>query len=150
MRVSSTDQSLVKVPEADVFDDSCPNENTDTLPETMPQPASEFVEFAFSSKDLHICNLNIRLIVPKIDEIRILLTNEKRFGVVQCGGRKKSPRTSTIVQFIFHFRSFEISEGILRNQKLNWFRLHILNIYLFIYLDPIWIYIYISVFESSI
>ena len=24
-------------------------------------------------------------------------------GVVQCGGRKTSPRTSTIVQFIFHF-----------------------------------------------
>ena len=44
-------------------------------------------------------------------------------GVVQCGGRKTSPRTSTIVQFIFHFWSFEISERILRNQKLNWFRL---------------------------
>ena len=24
-------------------------------------------------------------------------------GVVQCGGRKTSPHTSTIVQFIFHF-----------------------------------------------
>ena len=24
-------------------------------------------------------------------------------GVVQCGGRKTSPRTSTIVQFIFYF-----------------------------------------------
>ena len=30
-----------------------------------------------------------------------------------------SPRTSTIVQFIFHFWSFEISERILRNQKLT-------------------------------
>ena len=44
-------------------------------------------------------------------------------GVVQCGGRKTSPRTSTIVQFIFHFWSFEISERILRNQKSIWFRL---------------------------
>ena len=35
----------------------------------------------------------------------------------QCGGRKTSPRTSTIVQFIFYFWSFEISENILRNQK---------------------------------
>ena len=35
-----------------------------------------------------------------------------------CGGRKKSPRTSTIVQIIFSFWSFEISEGILRYQKL--------------------------------
>ena len=38
-------------------------------------------------------------------------------GVVQCGGRKTSPRTSTIVQFIFYFWSFEISVNILRNQK---------------------------------
>ena len=38
-------------------------------------------------------------------------------GVVQCGGRNTSPRTSTIVQFIFYFWSFEISVNILRNQK---------------------------------
>ena len=31
---------------------------------------------------------------------------------------KKSPRTSYIVQIIFSFLSFEISEGILRNQKI--------------------------------
>ena len=36
-------------------------------------------------------------------------------GVVPCGGPKKSPRTSSIVQIIFSFWSFEISEGILRN-----------------------------------
>ena len=39
-------------------------------------------------------------------------------GVVPCGGRKTSPRTSSIVQIIFSFWSFEISEGILRNQKI--------------------------------
>ena len=33
-------------------------------------------------------------------------------GVVPCGGRKKSPRTSSIVQIIFLFRSFEISKDI--------------------------------------
>ena len=38
-------------------------------------------------------------------------------GVVPCGGRKTSPRTSTIVQFIFYFWSFEISVNVLRNQK---------------------------------
>ena len=38
-------------------------------------------------------------------------------GVVPCGGPKKSPRTSSIVQIIFSFWSFEISEDILRNQK---------------------------------
>ena len=35
-----------------------------------------------------------------------------------CGGPSKSPRTSSIVQVIFSFGSFEISEGILGNQKL--------------------------------
>ena len=34
-----------------------------------------------------------------------------------CGGPKKSPRTSSIVQVIFSFWSFEISEDILRDQK---------------------------------
>ena len=31
-------------------------------------------------------------------------------GVVPCRGRKKSPRTSSIVQITFLFRSFEISK----------------------------------------
>ena len=39
-------------------------------------------------------------------------------GAVPCGGRKKSPRTSSIVQSIYSFWSFEISEDILRNQNL--------------------------------
>ena len=48
-------------------------------------------------------------------------------GVVQCGGRKTSPRTSTIVQFMFFFFffffllllfwSFQISVNVLRYQK---------------------------------
>ena len=36
---------------------------------------------------------------------------------MQCGGPKTFPRTSFTVQIIFSFWSFEISEGILRNQK---------------------------------
>ena len=35
-----------------------------------------------------------------------------------CSGPKKSPRTSSIVQVIFSFWSFEICKDILRNQKL--------------------------------
>ena len=35
-------------------------------------------------------------------------------GVVPCGGRETSPRTSSIVQIIF---SFAISEDRLRNKK---------------------------------
>ena len=37
--------------------------------------------------------------------------------IVSRGGRKTSPRTSTIVQFIFYFWSFEISVNIFRNHK---------------------------------
>ena len=33
-------------------------------------------------------------------------------GVVPCGGPKKSPRSSSIVQIIYLFRSFEISKDI--------------------------------------
>ena len=36
--------------------------------------------------------------------------------VVPCDGSNKSPRTSSILQNIFSFWSFEISEGILKNQ----------------------------------
>ena len=39
-------------------------------------------------------------------------------GVVPCGGPKKSPRTSSIVQIIFSFCSFEISEDIMRIRNL--------------------------------
>ena len=38
-------------------------------------------------------------------------------GVVPCGGLKKYPRISSIVQIIFSFWSFEFREDILRNQK---------------------------------
>ena len=38
-------------------------------------------------------------------------------GVVPCGGPKKSPRILSIVQIIFSFWSFDISESILRNPK---------------------------------
>ena len=66
-------------------------------------------------------------------------------GVVQYDGRKMSPRTSTIVQFIFHFWSFEISVNILRNQKLM-IGLDTNARQVFDYLDPFW---FISVFESA-
>ena len=60
-------------------------------------------------------------------------------GVVQCGGRKMSPRTSTIVQFIFHVWSFEVREHILINQNLI-IGLDAYSRLRFIYLDFILIY----------
>ena len=44
-----------------------------------------------------------------------------------CGGPKKSPRTSSIVQVIFSFWSFEISEDILRTQDLLSVKIHFLT-----------------------
>ena len=88
------------------FDDSCPDKITYSLPETMPQPASAFVEFA--SKGLHICNLNIRHIVPKIDEIRILLSNEKCPGILgMCETflKKNNPESQLCVVIIRKDRS---------------------------------------------
>ena len=40
-------------------------------------------------------------------------------GVVPCGGPKKSPRISSIVQIIFYVWFFEINGNILRIQKLG-------------------------------
>ena len=39
-------------------------------------------------------------------------------NVVPCGGPQKSPRSSSIVQIVFSFWSFEVSDSILRNQKI--------------------------------
>ena len=60
--------------------------------------------------------------------------------VVPCGGRKTSPSTPTIVQFIFYFWSFEISVNILRNKK-QMIGLDSYSRQVFNYLDPILIYI---------
>ena len=61
-----------------------------------------------------------------------------------CGGPKKSPRTSSIVQIIFSFLFFDISEGNLRNQK------HIIGLDSFsnqrlIYFVPFGLYILLKV-----
>ena len=39
-------------------------------------------------------------------------------GVVPCGGPKRSPRISSIVQIMFSFSSFEIREGIWGSLKI--------------------------------
>ena len=48
-------------------------------------------------------------------------------GVVPCGGPKKSPRTSSIVQIIFFFQSFEISEDIWSISNILYVKDHHLN-----------------------
>ena len=81
------------------------------------------------------------------ENIKKKITFPKRFlflfpittaGVVPRGGHKKSPRTSSIAQIIFSFRSFEISEDILRNQK-NIVGLYSFSKQGFNIFSPIWI-----------
>ena len=48
----------------------------------------------------------------KGSNLYILFAIAAAFSVVPCGGPKKSPRTSSIVQIIFLFMSFEISKDI--------------------------------------
>ena len=54
-------------------------------------------------------------------------------GVVPCGGPKKSPRTSSIVQIIFFFWSFGISENIWSISNLLYAKNHHLNSILIIW-----------------
>ena len=46
-------------------------------------------------------------------------------GVVLCGSPAKAALTSSMVQFIFYFWSFEISGNVLRNQKILYVEIHI-------------------------
>ena len=48
-------------------------------------------------------------------------------GVVPCGGPKKSPRTSSIVQAIFSVCFFEISEDIQNSRNLLSVKIHFLT-----------------------
>ena len=62
-------------------------------------------------------------------------------GVVPCGGPKKSPRTSSIVQIIFFFWSFEISEDIWSISNIVYVKNYHLNRF-FEYLAPLGILVF--------
>ena len=80
----------------------------------------------FSSSNLEASEANQTIVVfpctlqytPKSRFSLLILFAITAAGVVPCGGPKKSPRTSSIVQIIFFCWSFEIRVGILGNQKL--------------------------------
>ena len=69
---------------------------------------------AQESSNCHIVifSLQIDCFVTTKPTIFYILFAITAAGVVPCGVPKKSPRTSSIVQIIFLFRSFEISEDI--------------------------------------
>ena len=72
------------------------------------------VFYVFYRKKISILHGQIRNIL----DLSFILFAITAAGVVPCGGPKKSSRTSPIVQIIFSFWSFQISEGILRKQKI--------------------------------
>ena len=63
--------------------------------------------------------MHVNTCILNINEV---LTRKSAAGVVLCGSPKKQPCTSSIVQFILFFWSFEISGNILRNQNFYMFR----------------------------
>ena len=50
--------------------------SVDSNVESLETDMSQFSEIIFRSTELHLCNLNIRHIVPKIDELRISMAHE--------------------------------------------------------------------------
>ena len=66
-----------------------------------------FIEFAFSSKWFHVSNLNIRHIVPKIDEIRVLMANENCpdvLGICEMFLHKNNPDSQMSISGYSFFR----------------------------------------------
>ena len=62
--------------------ESVQNESIYSLPNTptcvsLSHPNINSSELAFTTKDLHFCNLNVLHILPKLDELRILMANDK-------------------------------------------------------------------------
>ena len=79
--VSSVDQLACNAPATDDtsnFNDTAEVDSSsiDNLPTSESIETDTHTDFAFSSNGLHVSNLNMRHIVPKIDEIRLLLSSE--------------------------------------------------------------------------
>ena len=95
-----------------------------TSQQAGPCSVPKFTNTSITVKHLLIKNKNINqsksslLIWQYVSYLFLfILVAVTAAGFVQCGGRKTSPRTSTIVQFVLYIWSFEISVNILRNQK---------------------------------
>lgn len=111
---SSNDQLTEIAPEADflitnAFIDHV-NRGDSQGAVSQPLCTSEtdtFIEFSFSSKGLHISNLNVRHIIPKIDEIRVLLSHDNGpdiLGMCETFLRKNNPDSQISVCDFDFFR----------------------------------------------
>ena len=83
-------------------------------------PSQELLHSAKKSDLLdiadHYCLPNVKKTMLK-ELIVIFLFVVTAAGVVPCVIPKKRSHTSSIVQFIFYFWSFEVARNIIRNQK---------------------------------
>ena len=77
--VLSIDQHMVDEPRKDDLDDLTMNDSdsfVSTGPQSLTDDASDkYNVFDFKSKGLHKCNLSVRHILPKMDEMRLILSN---------------------------------------------------------------------------
>ena len=73
---------------------------------------SVFAVASFEFRQCSYCSYCSNVLIASKGSNLYILFAITAAGVVPCGGRKKSPRTSSIVQIIFLFRSFEISKDI--------------------------------------
>lgn len=91
---SPTNQPTDDAPETDCLESNTFT-NQNAVSKSLCNPENDtFIDFAFSSKGLHISNLNIRHIIPKIDEIRVLLATDNCpdiLGMCETFLRKTNP-----------------------------------------------------------
>ena len=85
-----------------------------------------------------MANLSLKFFTASKGSNNYILFAITAAGVVPCRGPKKSPRTSSIVQIIFFFWSFEISEDIWSISNILYVKKHHLKFFLNIW--PIWEY----------
>ena len=86
---------------ADDLDDSFSHNSSFSGQDAMSQTSSDFTEFEFSSKGLHICNLNVRHILPKIDDIQIILSSKQGpdiVGMCETFLKKNNPDSQLFIE----------------------------------------------------
>ena len=76
--ISASEQVAVDAPVNDDLANHTINStnNIDFIQPKSSYETDDFIEFAFSSKGLNISNLNIRHVIPKIDEISVLMASD--------------------------------------------------------------------------
>ena len=96
MSISASEQVTVDAPLNDDLTNHTINStnNIDFIQPKSSYETDDFVEFAFSSKGLNISNLNIRHVIPKVDEISVLMASDNSpdiLGLCETVLQKNNP-----------------------------------------------------------